>query len=124
MHAAYDEIVTVGVKRSQGIERVIGQLLHAEIAAKQYRSNQPLDDAGQDAGRQGVSELAFDGSPCNGGLIERLSSGDLLDTQRNVVLVGGTSHGQKSHITIGIARSLIRRGRNALRQRCRPRERA
>ena len=37
MRAAYDEIVTAGVKRSHGIERVIGQLLQAEIAAKQAR---------------------------------------------------------------------------------------
>ena len=38
MRAAYDDIITAGVKRSHGIERVIGQLLQAEIAAKQARS--------------------------------------------------------------------------------------
>ncbi len=38
MRAAYDDIVTAGVKRSHGIERVIAQLLQAEIAAKQARS--------------------------------------------------------------------------------------
>ena len=38
MRAAYDEIVTAGVKRSRGIERVIGQRLPAKIAAKQARS--------------------------------------------------------------------------------------
>ena len=33
MRAAYDEIVTQGVKRSLGVERIIGALLKAEIAA-------------------------------------------------------------------------------------------
>ena len=38
MRASYDEIVTTGVKRSQGIERILASLLKAEIAAKQARS--------------------------------------------------------------------------------------
>ena len=38
MRAAYDEIVSVGVKRQHGIEKILGALLKAEIAAKQARS--------------------------------------------------------------------------------------
>ena len=38
MRAAYDEIVSTGMKRQQGFERVIGALLKAEIAEKQARS--------------------------------------------------------------------------------------
>ena len=38
MRAAYDEIVTTGVKRQHGVEKVIGALLKAEIAAKHARS--------------------------------------------------------------------------------------
>ena len=108
MRAAYDDIVTAGVKRSHGIERVIGQLLQAEIAAKQARSiNYQMTLAKMPLVKE-LSELAFDGSPINGALIEQLSSGDFLDTQR----IGGTGTG-KSHIAIGIARSIIRRGRKA-----------
>ena len=44
MRAAYDEIVTSGVKRQQGVEKVIGALLKAEIAAKQARSIQSKND--------------------------------------------------------------------------------
>ena len=58
------------------------------------------------------SSLSFGGSPVNGELVESLASGAFLDTQRNVVLVGGTGTG-KSHIAIGIARSIIRTGRKA-----------
>jgi DNA replication protein DnaC len=45
-------------------------------------------------------------------LVESLASGAFLDTQHNVVLVGGTGTG-KSHIAIGIARSIVRTERKA-----------
>ena len=112
MRAAYDEIVTAGVKRNSGLERVIASLLQAEIAAKQARSiNYQMTLSKMPLVKE-IADLAFEGSPVNGGLIEQLSSGDFLDTQRNVVLVGGTGTG-KSHIAIGIARRIIRRGRKA-----------
>ena len=38
MRAAYDEIVTTGIKRQHGVERIIGALFKAEIAEKQARS--------------------------------------------------------------------------------------
>ncbi len=59
-----------------------------------------------------LAELSFEGSPVNAELVESLSSGAFLDTQRNIVLIGGTCTG-KSHIAVGIARSCIRRGRKA-----------
>ena len=37
MRAAYDEIVAIGVKRQHSVERIIGGLLKAEIAAKNAR---------------------------------------------------------------------------------------
>ena len=38
MRAAYDEIVSTGVKRQHSVERIIGALLTAEIRAKNARS--------------------------------------------------------------------------------------
>ncbi|MFN6952744.1 MAG: IS21-like element helper ATPase IstB [Albidovulum sp.] len=112
MRAAYDEIVTTGVKRSQGIERVIGALLQAEIAAKHARSiNYQMGLAKFPLAKE-LADLSFEGSPINGELVESLASGDFLDTQRNVVLIGGTGTG-KSHIAIAVARSCIRAGRKA-----------
>ena len=55
MRSTYDEIVSVGIKRQHGIERVIGALLKAEIAAKQARSiNYQIAAAGQGTGRPGA----------------------------------------------------------------------
>jgi DNA replication protein DnaC len=112
MKAAYDDIVTAGVKRQHGIEKVIGALLRAEIAAKQARSiNYQMRSARLPLAKE-LADLALDGTPINAGLVEQLSQGTFLDDKRNVVLVGGTGTG-KSHIAIGIARSIIRAGRKA-----------
>jgi DNA replication protein DnaC len=112
MRATYDEIVSVGVKRQHGVERVIGALLKAEIAAKNARSiNYQMGIAKLPLAKE-LADLAFDGTPINGELIAQLATGAFLDSQRNVVLVGGTGTG-KSHIAIGIARCIIRAGRKA-----------
>ena len=112
MRAAYDEIVSVGVKRQHGIERIIGTLLKAEIAAKQARSiNYQMALAKLPLVKE-LADLSFADTPINGELITQLSMGAFLDSQRNVVLIGGTGTG-KSHIAIGIARSIIKAGRKA-----------
>ena len=112
MRAAYDEIVTTGVKRQQGVERVIGALLGAEIAAKQARSiNYQMGIAKLPLAKE-LAELDFEGTPINGELVAQLATGAFLDDKRNVVLIGGTGTG-KSHIAIGVARSIIRAGRKA-----------
>ena len=112
MRAAYDEIVTVGVKRQHGVEKVIGALLKAEIAAKQARSiNYQMTLAKLPLAKE-LADLKFDGTPINGDLVAQLATGSFLETKRNIVLVGGTGTG-KSHIAIGITRALIRSGRKA-----------
>jgi DNA replication protein DnaC len=112
MRATYDEIVSVGIKRQHGIERVIGALLKAEIAAKQARSiNYQLGIAKLPLVKE-LADLELDATPINAALIEQLAGGGFLDSQRNVVLIGGTGTG-KSHIAIGMARSIIRAGRKA-----------
>lgn len=112
MRSAYDEIVTSGVKRSQGVERVIAALLKAEIAAKKVRSiNYQMGIAKLPLAKE-LADLSFEETPVNDELITMLTTGAFLDEQRNVILIGGTGTG-KSHIAIGIARSCIRAGRKA-----------
>jgi DNA replication protein DnaC len=112
MRAAYDEIVTTGVKRQHGVEKVIGALLKAEIAAKQARSiNYQMTLAKLPLAKE-LAEMTLAGTPINGDLVTQLANGSFLETKRNIVLVGGTGTG-KSHIAIGITRSLIRAGKKA-----------
>ncbi len=112
MRAAYDEIVSVGIKRQHGFERIIGALLKAEIAAKQARSiNYQMAIAKLPLAKE-LAGLDLAGTPINGGLIEQLATGTFLASQRNIVLIGGTGTG-KSHIAIGITRSIIKAGKKA-----------
>ena len=112
MRAAYDEIVSVGIKRQHGVEKILGALLKAEIAAKNARSiNYQLTIAKLPLAKE-LAGLSFEGTPINGALIEQLSTGAFLADQRNVVLVGGTGTG-KTHLAIGITRSVIRSGKKA-----------
>ena len=90
MRAAYDEIMSVGIKRQHSVERIIGALLKAEIAAKNARSiNYQMGSAKLPLAKE-LADLSFDGTPINGALVEQLSTGAFLADQRNVVLVGGT----------------------------------
>jgi DNA replication protein DnaC len=112
MRASYDEIVSAGVKRQHNVEKVIGALLKAEIAAKQARSiNYQMRIAKLPLAKE-LADLDFEDTPINGQLIEQLSTGTFLEDKRNVVLIGGTGTG-KSHMAIGITRSVIRSGRKA-----------
>lgn len=90
MRAAYDEIITIGVKRQHSVERMIGALLKAEIAAKDARSiNYQMGIAKLPLAKE-LADLRLDGTTINGALIEQLGTGAFLDSQRNIVLIGDT----------------------------------
>ena len=90
MRAAYDKIVTTGVKRQHSVERIIGGLLKAEIAAKNARSiNYQMGIAKLPLVKE-LADLKLDDPQINSGLIESLGTGAFLDSQRNVVLIGDT----------------------------------
>jgi DNA replication protein DnaC len=121
MRAAYDEIIATAVKRQHEPQRVVGDLLSAELSEKQARSIRyqiavarlPLDKE--------IEEFVFDETPINETLVRDLAAGArhcprtnggqrlALAHQRNLVLVGGTGTG-KTHLAVGIARACIRNG--------------
>jgi len=109
MKAAYDEIVTVAVKRQHEPQRVVGDLLNAELSEKQARSIKYQMTIAKLPLAKEVDEFDFDGTPINQTLVRELASGGFLAHQRNLVLVGGTGTG-KTHIAVGIARACIRGG--------------
>ena len=109
MKAAYDEIVVVAVKRQHEPQRVIGDLLTAELGEKQARSIKYQMTIAKLPFAKEVDEFVFDGTPINETLVRELAGGGFLAHQRNLVLIGGTGTG-KTHIDVGIARSCIRAG--------------
>jgi DNA replication protein DnaC len=86
MRAAYDEVITAGLRAQHSVQRIIGELLLAQLADNRARST---------AYRIGVAR--------------ELHEGGFLATQRNAVLIGGTGTG-KSHISIAIGANCVRNG--------------
>jgi len=109
MRAAFDEVLSHGVKRQHPVQQIIGDLLTAEIAEKQARSiRYQLAIAKLPLAKE-LADFDFTASPVNQGLVRDLEGGDFLRQQRNAVLVGGTGTG-KTHLAVAIARSCIRNG--------------
>jgi DNA replication protein DnaC len=109
MKAAYDEIIATAVKRQHEPQRIVGDLLQAEIAEKQARSIKYQMTIARLPLAKDLGDFAFEGTPINATLVHDLAGGEFLAHERNVVLVGGTGTG-KTHLAIAIARACIRDG--------------
>jgi DNA replication protein DnaC len=109
MRAAYDEIIASAVKRQHEPQRVVSDLLTAELSEKQARSIKYQVAIARLPMAKEIDEFVFDATPINETLVRDLASGGFLAQQRNLVLIGGTGTG-KTHLAVGIARACIRGG--------------
>jgi DNA replication protein DnaC len=109
MKAAYDEIIATAVKRQHEPQKIVGDLLQAEISEKQARSIKYQMTISKLPSAKEIDEFDFDGTPVNETLVRDLAGGNFLDQQRNAVLVGGTGTG-KTHLSVAIARACVRNG--------------
>jgi DNA replication protein DnaC len=109
MRAAFDEIIANGIKRRHEPQRIIGDLLKAELADKAAWSiKYQLGIAKLPLAKE-LADFQFKSTPINEGLVRDLATGSFIAQQRNIVLAGGTGSG-KTHLAIAIARSCIRSG--------------
>ena len=109
MKAAFDEIMATAVKRQHEPQRIVGDLLNAEINEKQARSIKYQLTIAKLPLAKDIDDFLFEGTPINETLVRDLAGGGFIAQQRNAVLVGGTGTG-KTHLAIAIARSCIRAG--------------
>ena len=109
MKAAFDEIMATAVKRQHEPQRIIGDLLRAEINEKQARSIKYQLGIAKLPLAKDLDDFRFEDTPINHTLVSDLASGGFIAQQRNVVLIGGTGTG-KTHLAIAIARRCIRSG--------------
>ena len=107
MKAAFDEIIATAVKRQHEPQRIVGDLLTAEITEKQARSIRYQITIAKLPLAKDIEDFSFKGTPINETLVRDLLGGDFLAHQRNVVLVGGTGTGKT---LIASARACIRDG--------------
>jgi DNA replication protein DnaC len=109
MRSAYDEVMGNGIKRQHEPPQIVGDLLQSEIAEKQARSIRYQLTIAKLPLAKDINDFNFTDTPINESLVRDLATGCFVADQRNIVLVGGTGTG-KSHLTIAIARALIRNG--------------
>ena len=102
MKAAFDEIMATAVKRQHEPQRIVGDLLNAEISEKQARSIKYQLTIAKLPLAKDLDDFQFDGTPINETLVCDLARGDFIAQQRNAVLVGGTGTG-KTHLAIAIS---------------------
>ena len=94
MRAAFDEIVDQAIKRQHPIQRVIGELLKAEIADKKARSIKYQMTIAKLPMAKELADFDFSASPVNEPLVRARATGAFLEGKRNLVLVGGTGSGK------------------------------
>jgi DNA replication protein DnaC len=90
MRAAYDEVMSNGIKRRQEPPRIVGDLLAAEIAENQARSIKYQLTIAKLPLAKDIDDFDFTGTPVNEALVRDLTTGAFLAEQRNAVLIGGT----------------------------------
>jgi len=112
MKATFDEILASGIKNRSTPDKILCDLLEAELAERQARSIRyrmglakfPLD--------KDLDRFDFTVTPINEMQVRHLYTGGFLADYTNVIMVGGTGTG-KTHLAIAIARQTIRDGRKA-----------
>src|SRR3974390_3022211 len=109
MKGAFGEIRATAVKRQHEPQRIVGDLLTAEIGEKQARSIKYQLTIAKLPLAKDLGDFQFEGTPINETLVNDLAGGGFIAQQRNAVLVGGTGTG-KTHLAIAIARACIRSG--------------
>jgi DNA replication protein DnaC len=101
MKAAFDEIMATAVKRQHEPQRIVGDLLNAEINEKQARSIKYQLTIAKLPLAKDLEDFQFEGTPINQTLVNDLAGGGFIAQQRNVVLVGGTGTGH-FHVLVGL----------------------
>jgi DNA replication protein DnaC len=109
MRHAYDEVIADAVKRQHSAQRVVGDLLKAEIDEKQARSIKYQMTIAKLPLAKEIADFDFTATPINEQLVRDLATGGFLASERNAVLVGGTGTG-KTHLAIAIGRACVRTG--------------
>jgi DNA replication protein DnaC len=110
MTSAFDEVMAAGLKQRRTPEKILLDLLEAEMTERtarsiRYRLGQARFPVDKDLDR-----FDFHSSPVNESQIRSLHQGQFISTSSNVIFVGGTGTG-KSHLAIAIARQAIKNGK-------------
>jgi DNA replication protein DnaC len=112
MIAAYDEAVSLGLKKRSTPEKILHELLLAEAAHRQARSISYRLGLAKFPVPKDLDSFDWAALPKEETRLRALSEGVFLANRTNVIFVGGTGTG-KTHLAIALARQAIRDGYRA-----------
>ncbi|NMC81771.1 MAG: ATP-binding protein [Armatimonadetes bacterium] len=110
MRSVFDDVMAAGIKQRRAPERLLLDLLEAELAERTARSIRYRLGLAKFPVDKDLDSFEFSDSPVNEHQIRSIYQGSFLSTRSNVLLIGGTGTG-KTHLAIAIARHLIQQGR-------------
>jgi DNA replication protein DnaC len=112
MKATFDEILASGIKSRATPDKILCDLMEAELAERQVRSIRYRMSLAKFPVDKDLDRFDFTVSPVNEMQVRHLYDGNFLVDHTNIIMVGGTGTG-KTHLAIAIARQNIRNGRKA-----------
>lgn len=112
MKATLDEILAAGIKSRATPEKILCDLLDAELAERKVRSIRYRMSLAKFPVDKDLDRFDFSASPINEMQVKNLHEGRFIADHTNVIMVGGTGTG-KTHLAISISRQSIRNGRKA-----------
>ncbi|HPX62183.1 MAG TPA: IS21-like element helper ATPase IstB [Deltaproteobacteria bacterium] len=112
MKATFDEILAAGIKSRATPDKILCDLLEAELAERKVRSIRYRMSLAKFPVDKDLDRFDFTASPVNEMQVRHIHEGGFLSDHTNVIMVGGTGTG-KTHLAIAIARQNIRNGKKA-----------
>ena len=112
MKSTFDELLASGIKSRSTPDKILCDLLEAELAERQVRSIRYRMSLAKFPVDKDLDRFDFTVSPVNEMQVRHLYDGNFLVDHTNIIMVGGTGTG-KTHLAIAIARQNIRNGRKA-----------
>ena len=110
MKSVMDEVLVTGTRQRATAEKILLDLLRAEVAERQVRSIRYRLGLARFPVAKDLDQFDFGASPVDETQVRALCEGRFLAAQTNVILVGGTGTG-KTHLAVAIARQAIRSGK-------------
>ena len=103
MKATFDEILASGIRSRATPDKIVCDLLEAELAERQVRSIRYRMGLAKFPVDKDLDRFDFTVSPVNEMQVRRLYDGSFLVDHTNIIMVGGTGTG-KTHLAIVIAK--------------------
>lgn len=110
MVAAFDEIITEGVRKNHTIHEMLDRLCKAEASERTSRSINYQMRVAKFPILKDLDTFNFSNIPTKEMVIKELYQSDFLSENRNIIFIGGTGTG-KTHLATAIASQAIRSGK-------------